>query len=212
MNIKEWTDVTMTISSEMMVYKNLEVKKPIIINRANFGTHSHYESSITMDLHTGTHIDMPLHMIESGEDSDVFEIEAVNGNCFVIDLTGIQDKQIEKHHLLAYKDQIKAGEIVVLKTVNSLTDIFDFEYVFLAESGAQFLFECGVKCVGIDALGIERSQPEHPTHKILLGNHIYIIEGIALKNIKEGHYEMLCLPIKVSKVEGLPARVLLKAL
>ncbi len=212
MNIKEWIDVTMTISPEMMVYKNLEVKKPIIINRANFGTHSHYESSITMDLHTGTHIDMPLHMIESGNDSNSFDLDAVNGKCFVIDLTRIEEKQIESHHLLPFKETIRKGEIVVLKTANSLKKVFDFEYVFLAQSGAQFLLECGIKCVGIDALGIERSQPDHPTHKILLGNHIYIIEGIALESIEEGAYEMLCLPIKISDVEGLPARVLLKAL
>ncbi len=212
MKIDKWLDVTMTIEPNMMVYKNLEAKKPTIITRANYETHEHYESSIAMDMHTGTHIDMPLHMIKDGDTSDVFTLDRVNGTCFVIDLTQIEENHIEKSHLEPYEAQIKAGEIIILKTKNCLKDEFDFEFVFLAESGAQYLLEKGIKSVGIDALGIERSQPEHPTHKILLGNHIYIIEGLALRDIEEGPYELLCLPLKIAKVEGLPARALLKPL
>ncbi|WP_069874624.1 cyclase family protein [Fusibacter sp. 3D3] len=210
MKINKWLDVTMTIEPSMMVYKNLEAKKPAITTRANYETHEHYESSIAMDLHTGTHIDMPLHMIKDGATSDTFSLEAVNGKCFVIDLTQIEENHIEKSHLLPYEAQINAGEIIILKTKNCLKAEFDFEFVFLAESGAQYLLERGIKSVGIDALGIERSQPEHPTHKILLGNHIYIIEGLALAEIKAGPYKMLCLPLKIANVEGLPARALLK--
>ncbi len=63
--------------------------------------------------------------------------------------------------------------------------------------------------VGTDGLGIERAQKGHPTHKILLGNDIIIIEGLRLKDVPEDVYDMFCLPLKIPGVEATPARVVL---
>lgn len=63
--------------------------------------------------------------------------------------------------------------------------------------------------VGIDSLGIERSQPGHETHKLLLGQGIIILEGLQLADIKEGAYKMLALPLKMHGTEAAPARVVL---
>lgn len=69
--------------------------------------------------------------------------------------------------------------------------------------------EKGIRGVGIDSLGIERSQPEHETHKVLLGNNIIIIEGLRLQDIDEGVYMMYALPLKIVGGDGAPARVIL---
>jgi len=212
MNIfdENWLDVSMPIHSGMKVYKDKSEKKPKFIVRATHKENGHYEGSIEIDLHTGTHIDMPLHMMEGGENSTGFDVQYVNGESVVIDLSTIDHPDITKEDLEKYS--IKANTIVILKTHNSFEKAFNYEFDYLAQSGAEFLFEKGVKCVGIDAVGIERSQPTHPTHQVLLGNGIYIIEGLELKDIKTGRYELLCLPLKIEGVEGLPARAMLKYL
>lgn len=207
--MEKWIDISMSIHHDMMVYKDKEEKRPIIETRADHDHGDHHESSICMDLHTGTHIDMPLHMVKDGGNSSEFKLSSVNGSSVVLDLKEIHRRGIEREDLFPFDEAIESNDIVVLKTENSFQDAFDFEFVYLAESGAAYLKEKEIKCVGIDALGVERSQSGHPTHKILLTNGIYIIEGLALKEVEAGRYDFLCLPIKIENVEGLPARVLI---
>ena len=205
--MKDWIDVTMAISPSIMVYKNKEEKKPKFIIRATHDEHGHHESSICMDLHTGTHIDMPKHMLKDGHTSDVFDLDSVNGRAIVVDFSKHSAHEVGASFLENYK--FEKGDIAIIKTKNSYDKNFNFEYDFLNASGAEYLKNQGVKAVGIDALGIERNVPGHPTHRILLGNGIYIIEGLALESIEEGTYEFICIPLKIVDVEGLPARAFL---
>ncbi len=208
--MKDWIDVTMSISPSIMVYKNKEEKKPQFIVRATHEENGHHESSICMDLHTGTHIDMPKHMLKEGHTSDTFDLDSVNGTCVVVDFSGQPEHEVDDVFLARYS--YEKGDIVIIKTKNSYDDTFNFEYDYLNARGAEYLKVQGVKAVGIDALGIERSVPGHPTHHILLGNGIYIIEGLSLAAVEPGRYEFLCVPLKISGVEGLPARAFLKAI
>lgn len=208
--MKDWMDVTMNITPDIMVYKNKEEKKPKFIVRATHEANGHHESSIMMDLHTGTHIDMPKHMLKEGHTSDDFDFLSVNGTCLVVDFSKQVAHEVDDVFLKAY--DIKTGDIVIIKTKNSYDTEFNPEYDFLNASGADYLRQCGVKAVGIDALGIERGVPGHPTHNILLENLIYIIEGLALKAIDAGRYELICIPMKIAGVEGLPARAFLRSI
>lgn len=208
--IKNWIDISTPISEKMMVYKNKDEKKTKITTRATHAENGYHESSIYMDLHAGTHIDMPLHMIEDGENSSSFNLDKVNGFCIVVDFSNESETEVDAAFLKRFS--ITTGDIVVIKTKNSFAKIFDVNYDYLGESGASYLKDLGVKSVGIDALGIERSAPGHPTHNILLGNGIGIIEGLNLAHVESGRYEMLCLPLRIEGVEGLPARVMLKPL
>lgn len=208
--MKDWIDVTMAISPSIMVYKNKEEKKPKFIVRATHDQNGHHESSICMDLHTGTHIDMPKHMLSDGHASDVFELDSVNGRAVVVDFSGHKGHEVGAEFLKDYS--FEKGDIAIIKTKNSFDAVFNFDYDFLNASGAEYLKNHGVKAVGIDALGIERGVPGHPTHRILLGNGIYIIEGLALEKIEEGVYEFMCIPLKIVGVEGLPARAFLRSI
>lgn len=105
--------------------------------------------------------------------------------------------------------RIWAGEILLLKTKNSFSDGFSDDFAYLAASGAVYLAGEGARAVGTDGLGIERAQEGHPTHKILLGHGIPVIEGLRLADVPEGDYELLCLPLRIAGVEALPARAVL---
>ncbi|WP_315116234.1 cyclase family protein [uncultured Clostridium sp.] len=199
-------DISMDIHNKMTVYKNKDEKRPVIKVLQDFSKGSSYESRISMDMHTGTHIDAPLHMIEKGSTMDEFNIENVVTECKVVDLTSIKDRITEEDF---ENKGINEGDFILLKTRNSFEEGFDFNFVFLHESGAKYLKERGIKGVGIDSLGIERSQEGHETHKILLGNGITIIEGLRLKEINEGKYLLCALPLKIKGVEAAPARAIL---
>ena len=89
------------------------------------------------------------------------------------------------------------------------TAAFTYDFVYLEKSGAKYLAGKKVKTVGIDYVGIERDQPNHETHRFLLGNDIPIIEGLRLGKVKEGEYTLLCLPLAYKGMEAAPARAVL---
>lgn len=205
MVVKILYDISMEISPDMAVYKGEEEKKPVIIVQSNHNSDNTYVSRISCDLHTGTHIDAPLHMIAGGETMDYFGLDKLLSDCRVLDLIDVEDG-ISESDLKRY--DILPGEVILLKTKNSFENrVLDF--VYLTEGGAQYLVEKGVKGVGIDSLGIERSQKGHPTHKKLLSRGIFIIEGLVLKDVSSAEYILLLVPIKIAGVEAAPARAFL---
>lgn len=199
-------DISMPIETGMKVYKNKPEKQPAFKTVSNHEKSSVHETDLSLNLHTGTHVDAPLHMIKNGATTDAYPLDKFYGKALLIDLRSVKGG-IEKSHLLDY--DIEEGDIVLLKTRNSYDKVFNFEFTYLAESGAQYLLEKRIKTVGIDALGIERAQENYPTHKILLSNSIPIIEGLVLKDVEEGIYQFMGFPIAIKNVEGSLLRAVL---
>jgi arylformamidase len=196
-------DVTAPIFEGMPVYKNKPEKQPKFMTVTNdYVT----ESRVDMDVHTGTHIDAPLHMVKNGETFETISLEKLVGPCKVFDVTHVNDK-ISKEDIIHL--DIQENDFLLFKTKNSLEDAFNFEFIYVAEDAAQYLAEKRVRGVGIDALGVERSQPGHPTHKTLFAANIIVIEGLRLKDVPEGEYFMVAAPLKLVGTDAAPARVLL---
>lgn len=200
---EKFYDVSAPIYLGMTVYKNKPEKQPSF----DTVTNGHVtETRISMDLHTGTHVDSPLHMINDGDTMESIAIEDLVGNVKLFDLTHVEDR-------IVYDDikdlPIEKDDFILFKTKNSLEDAFDFEFIFVAQDAAQHLAEIGIKGVGVDALGIERAQPEHPTHRILFDKKVIVMEGLRLKEVAEGDYFMVAAPLNIIGTDAAPARVLL---
>jgi len=199
-------DISMTIHEGMQVYKNKEEKKPKIYNTSNHETGRVHESRIDIDVHCGTHVDAPLHMLAGGETIETIGLERLVGPARVLDLTHVEDA-ITKDDLVPHG--IQRGERILFKTKNSLTDEFLWDFVYLREDGAQYLIERGVILAGTDGLGIERAQPEYTTHRPLLKNGIVIVEGLRLAHVEPGSYWLVIAPLKLTGIDAAPARAFL---
>jgi arylformamidase len=197
-------DITMKIKPTMKVYKNKEEKKPVfkVVSESPV-----YETDLNLNLHTGTHIDFPKHMIEGGKTSKDYGIDQFTGKCYVVDVTFL-NRRILKKDITSIK--LATYDFIIFKTKNSYEKEFNPEFVYLSEEAAEALSASSLKGVGIDALGIEREQPGYPTHRLLLGNDILIYEGLDLRNIEEGVYEFIGLPMKIDDVEASPVRAILR--
>ncbi|MEK4126344.1 cyclase family protein [Anoxybacillus sp. FSL W8-0382] len=196
-------DVTAPIFEGMPVYKNKPEKQPKLTTVTNdYVT----ESRIDMDVHTGTHIDAPLHMVKNGETFETIPLEKLVGYCKVLDVTNVDDR-ITKEDLIHF--DIQENDFLLFKTKNSFDDAFNFEFIYVAEDAATYLAEKRIRGVGIDALGVERNQAGHPTHKTLFSHGIIIIEGLRLKDVPAGEYWMVAAPLKLVGTDAAPARVLL---
>ncbi|ENH95588.1 hypothetical protein J416_15222 [Gracilibacillus halophilus YIM-C55.5] len=198
-------DISMAIHEDMQVWEDSDSKRLNVKRETN----AHItESTITMNLHTGTHIDAPLHMIN---DADTFETIPMNQLIRQVKVLNLQSATdgITRADLQAHP--IKKGDFLLFQTKNSFhqDQSFDFQFIYLTEDGADYLIEKDIIGVGIDTLGIERSQQGNPTHRKLFRKQKIILEGLRLAHINPGNYFMVAAPLKMIGTEAAPARVFL---
>jgi arylformamidase len=166
-------------------------------------------TELSMSIHTGTHIDAPLHFLPNGKPIDSLSLNVFMGEAQVVAIP--QDVNLITVNILQDVCEINAARIL-FKTKNSQlweTSKFQQDYVALEASAAQWLVDQGVQLVGIDYLSIAPFKDPAPTHKILLSNNVVIVESLDLRSVEPGLYTLICLPLKLVGREAAPARAIL---
>ncbi len=199
-------DISMTIRENMPVFRNRADRRPLIWAARDSKQTGCHETRMDIDLHTGTHLDTPKHMVEGGLSVDRVDLTKLIGECRVIDLTAVEEC-IRESDLKAHP--IEPGSFVLLKTRNSFEEKYSDSFIWLDPTGAQYLRDVGVSGVGIDALRIEKEQRRQDTHKILFSAGIVILEGLRLKEAEAGDYHLYALPLKIQGAEASPVRAVL---
>lgn len=168
--------------------------------------HGHYLiTDLHLSTHTGTHIDAPVHYLKVGDTIDTIPLSHIMGTCRVLDVTRA-GTSITADHLRGRLDGI--GRLL-LKTSFSGTDRFDENYPSLTADAARLITGCDMKCVGIDSPSIESYRCDGTVHRELLSHGCIIIELLDLSNVEEGDYTMVALPLRLTGLDGSPARVVL---
>ncbi len=199
-------DISMTVKGDMPVYHDAPQKRPVHTVERKIPPDAINESALKMNLHTGTHLDSPFHMIKGGWPTEFLPLERLIAPCRVLNLTQVAEK-ITRADLECM--DIQPGEFLLFKTSNSAHDKWREDFVYLEKSGAAYLAAQRVSGVGTDALGIERAQPGHETHITLLKQEIIIMEGLRLGHVNPGRYLLVALPVKIANADGAPARAVL---
>lgn len=203
-------DISLTISPKLPVWPG---DPPIAIERVSdiaAGDDANV-SRVNMGVHSGTHVDAPLHFLADGDPVDQLDLKTLTGRAYVLDLTDVDliDAQV-----------LKGAEIpartrrILFKTRNSELwsqgeTHFQENFVAISADGAQFLVDRGVRLIGVDYLSVAPYDDGIPTHKILLSAGVAIVEGLNLSQVDQGRYTLYCLPIKISESDGSPARAIL---
>lgn len=206
-----WIDITRTLSNGMIHWPTdppfhwERVKDLTVPGTTNL-------SRISGSVHSGTHIDAPLHFISGGQDIVEIPLSKLCGPALVLHLPAKRD--IEAEDLQAAG--IQRGERVLLRTSNEALwekGEFDEDYVGLTGDAAMWLVDHAVPLVGIDYLSIDGYRAEtSPAHLALLGNGVIILEGLDLSSVEPGRYELIALPMKIAGSEGAPTRAIIRPL
>jgi arylformamidase len=168
-------------------------------------------SRLDCGVHTGTHVDAPIHFINDTAGVDGMPLEAMLGPAYVVDATSIRG-HIDASILSTLHVPADAKR-VLFKTTNSdlwSSPTFESNFVGITEDAAVVLVDQGVRLVGIDYLSIAPPNDPTPTHVALLQAGVVILEGVDLRSVPAGQYDLACLPIRLVGSDGAPARVILR--
>lgn len=203
-------DISLPISPNMTIWHDTPpVSLARFSDQANgdLATVSH----LSMLVHTGTHIDAPLHFLQGGATIDSLLLENLCGPAFVCHAL---DTDTISAETLDGLDIPRGTERLLIRTRNSelwklSPPRFTPSYVGVAADGAQWLVDHHVKLIGVDYLSVAPFADLTTTHQTLLRAGIIPLEGLDLSKIETGIYMLYCLPLNLIGADGSPARVIL---
>lgn len=149
---------------------------------------------LSMSVHSGTHIDAPLHFCSDGSSIDNIRLNTFFGRCTVISVSGVLTGE-DMERLLPYCKQ---------------RVLFHGEgKTFLSHSAAIVLAASRVKLVGTDAPSIAPPFDEERPHRELACAGIPVLENLNLSAIDDGEYDLCAFPIKLGGLEAAPCRAII---
>lgn len=209
-----WIDVSYAIDKNMVHWPG----QPPVKLEKNSDMHCGDAANVSilhLSAHTGTHMDAPIHFLKNGLDIASAPLSILFGPVRVADIR--KAKTIDVAAIEDYEARIaplQAGERILFRTRNSdhywLDEDFDEGYAAVQPAAAQLLVDRGIIFVGVDYLSVAPWDNLTETHRILLSNNVWPVEGIDLREIVEGSYEMICLPLKIKTSDASPVRMFLR--
>lgn len=202
-------DITVPIDSRLATYPGNPSFRLDPVKRLAHGDSSNV-SALQISAHAGTHVDAPRHYFDEGAGIEALPLELLCGRTRVVELTTRRAVTAEDLAGVDFREDVR----VLLKTHNSRlwgSSEFHTDYIGVSEGGARFLVDRGVKVLGVDYLSVEAFKtPGAPAHHVLLGAGTIVIEGLNLRDVEPGSYEMFCLPLPIAGADAAPARVILR--
>ena len=176
-------------------------------------------SRIVLGSHSGTHMDAPLHFIDSSNDISKLDINLLCGEISVIDFSNfgqgdvvnLEDvKKIEVTERMLFRfDWFKKWK----------TNDFYKSFPYFSKEAVVYLYESGMRLMALDTPSPDdgsainsTGDDDSPNHKYLLKNNVIIVEYLCNTdkidlNLK---HEIIALPLKIVGSDGSPSRVIIR--
>ena len=207
-------DITFPISKQTPVYEGDPNVKIEVASSFAKGDHANV-TGLCFGAHTATHVDAPNHFIDGTRRVHELELEKLIGLARVVEIDA-RVTAIAPEHL----GNLEGVERILFKTKNSNfwntpETGFRKDFTYISPEAARALANAGLKLVGIDYLSVEKfGSDDFATHITLLEKEIVIVEGLDLREVPPGDYELICLPLKIVSEtgDGAPARAVLREL
>lgn len=176
-------------------------------------------SSIHASVHTGTHIDTPLHCYEDGATTSDATLQDLSGPVALFQLDKKPSEPVTWDDLEAANPGISEGDVAVLATgwTDKMWGNFPRYYTespYLAKSGAEWLVEKKPTAVVFDffeeecARKTDFTSEEFIVHRVLLGAGIFLVEHATQLAQLAGANATIYAPFyKLADCDGSPARL-----
>ena len=166
-------------------------------------------SAVDMCVHTGTHVDAPLHLDDAGYDIADAPLDRFMGRARVLEIHAENCIQVSD---LSALDWTNVDRVLFKTRGSGLPEhLFDKNYIYIERDAAGFLAEKRMLLVGTDAPSVDDfASLDLPSHRVLLRHGIVILEGARLAHVPPGDYELVCFPLKLAGSDGSPVRAILR--
>jgi arylformamidase len=163
----------------------------------------------SLSVHAGTHADAPYHFDDNGATIEAVPLTAYLGPACVIDVRG---QTIIQRETLTKFDPNLTPRLLLRTEVWTDHSRFPESIPIIAPDVPDWLGKCGVVLLGVDVPSVDAIDSKDLVNHHALGRHgIAILESLFLKDVPEGIYELIALPLRLTGADGAPVRAILRA-
>jgi arylformamidase len=171
-------------------------------------------SEISLSPHTGAHADAPLHYRADGAAVGLLDLAPYLGPCVVLHI-------IERAPLVGVGQvrdalarlALPVPERLLVRTALRASQAWDNSFAAYAADTIDWLAERGCRLVGIDTPSIDPADSKAlPAHQAVARHDLRVLENLVLDAVPEGRYELIALPLKLTRCDASPVRAVLRAL
>lgn len=166
-------------------------------------------STIHCSAHLGAHADAPSHYGCDGVAIHQRNIDFYLGPCQVVHVKVPRTTRVESSIL----PPIRAPRVLIATGTYPDPENFNPDFAALSPALVQTLHEQGVRLIGIDTPSVDLfDSKELPAHKMFLHCDMAILEGLVLRDVPDGIYELIALPMKLVDFDASPVRAILRTI
>lgn len=166
-------------------------------------------NSITLSPHTGAHADAPLHYANGAASAGELDLAPYLGLCRVIHCLDCGPLVLPEHVAHAL-DGLPPR--VLLRTSHSASQAWE-AFTAIAPETLALLARKNICLIGIDTPSVDPATSQDlPSHHQLLAHGLRVLENLVLDEVAEGDYELIALPLKLTRADASPVRAVLREL
>jgi len=165
-------------------------------------------STLHATVHLGAHADAPSHYGSDAPAIDERRLDYYLGRCQVVHIPVPPGTSIEPRQL---PTPVAAPRLLLATNTYPNPEQFKEDFAALSPELVEVLHGQGVRLVGIDTPSVDPfSSKDLPAHKAFLKYDMAILEGLILKDVPPGIYELIALPLRLAGFDASPVRAILR--
>lgn len=200
-------DLSTPISERLAVFPGDQAFERIPALEMAKGAHLEL-SSIKATLHLGSHADAPSHYGLNLQDISQRSLHLYMGRAQIIRVSGLKPKaRVQVEHI---KQKIQAPRVLIDTESFPDPESWNSDFNSFSPELLEWLAKQNVKLVGIDTPSVDPEDSKAlEAHQILKKHDLAVLEGLVLKDVPEGIYTLIALPLKIEKGDASPVRAVL---
>ncbi len=166
-------------------------------------------STLHATVHLGAHADAPSHYGADAPAMHERNLDYYLGPCQVVRISVPRGTCIRPGDL---ETPVVAPRLLLATGTYPDPERFNEDFAALSPELVEDLQRQGVKLVGIDTPSVDPfSSKDLPAHKMFLKFDMAILEGLVLRDVPPGVYELIALPLKLAGFDASPVRAIVRS-
>jgi arylformamidase len=203
-------DITPTVSPRLAVWPgDTPPSRRVLMDLAAGATVT--LSTLEATVHLGAHADAPSHYGLGAPDIAAAELDRYLGPCRVVRAAVPRGERVTAAHLDGDVDAIAEPRLLIATATFPDPDAWNADFAGVAPELVDRLADRGVRLLGIDTPSVDLADSKDlPAHRRCLARDVAILEGLVLRVVPPGRYELVALPLKLEGFDASPVRAVLR--
>lgn len=166
-------------------------------------------STLRATVHLGAHADAPNHYGIGAPSIEQQSLDFYLGPCQVLHVPVQRGTRVRPEQI---RQTISTPRVLLATGTFLDPENWNNDFAALSPELVDAMHQRGVRLIGLDTPSVDlMDSKDLPAHQRFLANDMAILEGLILRDVPEGEYELIALPLPLEGFDASPVRAILRA-